>query len=237
MAKKAKRAPGGGRKPQGDFDQLSSSPFSVRMPDYLRKQLEMAAERTGRSAGQELLSRLNDSFRRDYSKGRDPATRALCFVLAELIEKVRREGRPWDKWHTDLFMFRAVRVGFATVLKALEPQGDLHASPILADVENTIKFATGKPYEKKATQYAKEKAAKWKTPERGGNKIAAEILAILYRGNLPEIEQWSRVLDMVKEEDRKAPASLKARAETTHYGMQDAMRDLNLMPEPKKRGK
>ena len=46
MAKTRRRASGGGRKPQGEFDQLTS-PFSLRMPEDLRKQLEAAADRAG----------------------------------------------------------------------------------------------------------------------------------------------------------------------------------------------
>ena len=57
MAKRMKRAPGAGRKPRGEFDQLTS-PFSLRMPEDLREQLEAAAEKSGRSASQELLRRL-----------------------------------------------------------------------------------------------------------------------------------------------------------------------------------
>jgi hypothetical protein len=183
------------------------------------------------------MQSLNDSFARDYRKDRDPATRALCFVLAELIEKVQHDALFWNKWHSNPFLFRAVRVGFTTVLKALEPQGDPRVSPILAEAETFIKLSKGKPYEKEATQYQKGMIAKWKTAERGGNNVAAEILSILYRGNLPEIERWSRVLDAKgSESDRRITARIKAGAERTHYGMQDAMRDLELMPEPKKKG-
>lgn len=52
MAKR-KRASGAGRKPRGEFANLAS-PFSLRMPEALREQVNQAAARSGRSASQEI---------------------------------------------------------------------------------------------------------------------------------------------------------------------------------------
>src|SRR5436189_189765 len=82
-----KRAAGGGRKPRGEFEQLTV-PFSVRMPDYLRKQLEAAARKSRRSTGQELLRRLDNSFSRDRDKQRDPGIRALGFLITLVAQDV-----------------------------------------------------------------------------------------------------------------------------------------------------
>ena len=51
---KLKRAAGAGRKPIGEFKDLTSV-FSLRMPADLQKQVEIAAQRTGRSRSQEIL--------------------------------------------------------------------------------------------------------------------------------------------------------------------------------------
>lgn len=236
VAKATKRAPGGGRKPSGEFDQLTS-PFSVRMPDDLRKQLETAAKKNRRSAGQELLRRLNDSFSRDYSKNRDPGTRALSFLLAELIDKIQWAAGPHE-WQRSTFLSRAVRIGFAKLLKAIEPESEFpRVSPFLAMAESVRKQAKGTAFEKHATRYAKEVTRNWKTPERVGNKAAADILSNLYRGTIPEIEKWSRVLDQTKDERlRNLATFIKTKSERTHYGMQDVMRDLELTPKLKKTG-
>src|SRR5262245_4874704 len=100
MAKR-KRAPGGGRKPQGEFSDLAV-PFSVRMPRRLRDQLEKARGR--RSAGQELLSRLQASFARDDELDRMPTLRALCFLIAEIGEPIHAWG-PASVWRYNPFLF------------------------------------------------------------------------------------------------------------------------------------
>jgi Arc-like DNA binding domain len=120
-----KRAAGGGRKPKGDFAGLSS-PLSIRMPTDLRKELEAAARDSGKSITQELLRRLNDSFQRDRNKKRDPASRALCYLLAELIELVKvNMGEDRQQWRADPFAFQSIKLGFAQILDALEPKGEI----------------------------------------------------------------------------------------------------------------
>ncbi len=123
-----KRAAGGGRKPKGDFAGLSS-PLSIRMPADLRKELEAAARDSGKSVTQELLRRLNDSFQRDRDKNRDPASRALCYLLAELIEIVSQntfEEPKQSEWRNNPFAFRVIKLAFNRALDALEPKGEMH---------------------------------------------------------------------------------------------------------------
>ncbi len=124
-----KRAPGGGRKPRGEFSKLAS-PLSIRMPHDMRGTLSAAARASGKSVTQELLRRLNDSFRRDRDRKRDPASRALCFLLAELIELVKlntAENPQPSEWRSNPFAFRSVRLAFAHVMDALEPKGKMRA--------------------------------------------------------------------------------------------------------------
>jgi Arc-like DNA binding dprotein len=122
--KKRKRAPGAGRKPQGEFSQLTV-PFSVRMPAAMRNELKKAARDRGRKEGQELLRRLQDSFTQDRDRARDPAMRALCFLFSELAENAHLGVRGW---RSDPFLFRAVKIGIGRLLDALEPPGEVKAS-------------------------------------------------------------------------------------------------------------
>jgi predicted HicB family RNase H-like nuclease len=59
----AKRAPGGGRKPQGEFKGKASM-LCTRITPETRMALEMAAKESGRSLSQEVEIRLEYSFRR-----------------------------------------------------------------------------------------------------------------------------------------------------------------------------
>jgi hypothetical protein len=134
MPPKKKRAPGGGRKPGGEFSHLTAF-FGVRMPHDLREQLEAAAEKTGRSASQELLARLNSSLTRQREKERDPALRGLLFLIAQLAERIGggqfmadspRRSYLQKSWRTDLFKFRAFKFAVRKLLEALEePPGEL----------------------------------------------------------------------------------------------------------------
>jgi hypothetical protein len=121
--KKRKRAPGAGRKPQGEFSRLTV-PFSVRMPATMRGELKNAARKRDRKEGQELLRRLQDSFTQDRDRARDPAMRALCFLFSELAEAAHL-GVPG--WRSNPFLFQAVKIGIGKLLDALEPPGEVKA--------------------------------------------------------------------------------------------------------------
>jgi hypothetical protein len=91
---KQKRTPGSGRPPSGEFGGLASN-FSIRMPAEMRTRLEKAAQRSGRSLGQEMLARLDSSLNSDRNTGAD--------------------------WRSDKFLFKAIRIRFNKLLDDLEP--------------------------------------------------------------------------------------------------------------------
>src|SRR5262245_59968005 len=136
MAKQRQRATGGGRKPQGEFSQLTSL-FAVRMPEDIRKQLGAAAKKSQRNASQELLARLNSSFARDRDRARDPAIRALCFFFSELAERVSWPGP--KPWHRNPFSFRAFKLGVVELLNDFEPKGGIRPPPVAAVLEDLTK--------------------------------------------------------------------------------------------------
>jgi hypothetical protein len=115
------------------------------MPPDLRKQLESsAADRNGGgwTLTQELLHRLQRSLDRERDEKRDPAARALCYLLAEIISFVAVETGhggelvtnrvtgdakiiPNSNWRSDPFTFHAVRLAFDLILDALQPAGEM----------------------------------------------------------------------------------------------------------------
>src|SRR5262249_4352217 len=136
-----KRAVGGGRKPS---PLTPRAQLTVRMPEDLRKQLELSAARRKNGHGwtltDELVHRLQRSFERERIENRDPAARALGYLLAEVIsfvnstrhdptELVIRDGDaefvPNSGWRSDPFYFRAIRLAFDLILDALQPTGEI----------------------------------------------------------------------------------------------------------------
>src|SRR6516225_7182787 len=85
-----KRAPGGGRKPMGDFSGLTAV-MSLRLSAEMRARLDTAARKTSRrlkrkwGISQELLRRVQGSFERERDEARDPALRAFFFLFSELV--------------------------------------------------------------------------------------------------------------------------------------------------------
>src|SRR5215469_17778158 len=98
--KQRKRAPGGGRKPGGEFRNLTAV-MSLRMPQDLRDQLEKARQASGRTLSQELLWRAKMSFDRDRHLSRDRALRAFCFLFSELIQAICINAKPVSDWRFD----------------------------------------------------------------------------------------------------------------------------------------
>ena len=112
MAKK-KRAPGAGRKPKGDFANLSTH-FSVRMPAALDEQVKAACKRSGHTRNQEILTRLQNSFWRELDEENPRSLRALCFMIAQI---------PENSWRTDAYNFRAFRHAVIGLFDKLDPGG------------------------------------------------------------------------------------------------------------------
>jgi hypothetical protein len=124
-----KRAPGGGTKPRGEYAGLSTT-LSLRMPADLRAQLERSAAKRRRGEGwsltQEILRRLHRSLERERDERRDPPSRALCYLLAEVISAVA-SNTVGPNWRSHPWSFRAIKQAFGQVLDALEPTGEIRA--------------------------------------------------------------------------------------------------------------
>jgi hypothetical protein len=188
-----KRSPGGGRKPIGPS--AARAQFSVRMPDDMRAQLEAEAQKHGRTLTQEMLQRLRRSLRED---DRDPAMRAMFYILSQVAEKVgsdvldipRRRGLLARPWTRDPFVFKAFRLAVEKVLAALEPSGELR-SPYRSEAPEALgKFATPEGSAEFAADYVlhlilfgspytPEQMAQYRK-EDGGESFANEIALDAY---------------------------------------------------------
>jgi hypothetical protein len=220
-----KRAPGGGRKSQGEFHQLTY-PFSVRMPEDLRNQLESAARESGRSSGQELLMRLNRSFALDRNKDRDPATRAICFLVAELIEKISWPAP--SEWRKSPFLFKAFRIALEKLLAGLQPAGKIKPPDLTAALNRFYRDrnVTGRNFAEARAEYERGTIKDWKTPESAANAVGYWTIIELFGGveTPDEARIWAR--DVYTD-----PVILQreiTKYERSWYGMADVRRDLQL---------
>jgi NTP pyrophosphatase (non-canonical NTP hydrolase) len=138
-----------GRPPAGGFSTLTAV-TSLRMPEDLRQQLEKARKERGKrlnrkiGLSQELLYRVRSSFIRERDEARDPALRALYYLIAEVAEAVSfpfpaRPAGLRPLWRSDPFLFEAFRLAVGELLDALKPTGRELKPPSI--VANTFKTA------------------------------------------------------------------------------------------------
>lgn len=211
MAPKRKRAPGGGRKSTGEFSQLKS-PLSIRMPDEMRRELEAAAKVNKRSVTQEVLRRVQGSFRQDRDRTHDPAMQALCLLIAKLSSDVigqwDSDGRPLHNWRSDRFFFRSFKLAVAHVLDALEPVGEMRPPPVVEAEKNN------------SSEINSESVNSFNTPEERG-KYAAKMRWNMLLHADPDLDlDW---LDAIPD-----VADLKADIKNESYGMAKVRRHLQI---------
>ena len=218
---KLKRAPGGGRKPKIE----RTAPLSVRMPTEMRERLEATAKAKGKKLSRELLWRMSESLNRDREQDRDPAMRALCFLIATLGEQITGGSYTADKsmrdkqikeWRTDPFLFKAFKFAVIKLLDALEPPGEVR--PPIAEKE--IKKFTNDP------RKIKYLMMRIKSPK---NFSAQEVSMVLMWLN----SDYS-MLDVHNLRLRHRVPAVASRVKNELYGYIDARRDLELKPKGRK---
>jgi TraY domain len=102
-----KRAPGGGRKPQGEFSNKRAM-LATRVTLDTRKSLDAAARKSGRSLSQEVEHRLRDSLKVSDKADRQPESAALAFLVTRLAETISAVSkRPWhrNRWCMETLKF------------------------------------------------------------------------------------------------------------------------------------
>lgn len=206
---KRKRKPGAGRKPAGPFAN-SSTQLTIRMPEDLRGQLARSAKKKGWSLTQELLWRLDSS----YKKQRDrewatPVTRALGFLVREVMQRI--EFWELNGWHRNPFLFRAFRLAVGKLLEALEPPGDVSGP-----------YEQGLEFDAHSRFSTEETRASYMTPEAHADFVVKGLLEALLRPD-PRMETALRELRGHPTHGRVAEALLDG-----FYGFADVCRDMGI---------
>ena len=212
-----KRATGGGRKPSGPF-RHSAAQLTVRMPDDMRARLDAAAKKKGWSLSQELLWRLRVSFEKEnYRDRRDPATRALCFLIAETAQRVHIGVLV--EWNRNPFLFRAFKLAVAALLDELEPAGSAKSS--VPEFSKVLK-----PHELQLF------GDRWKTPETAAAEAAKLTLTSLFLPAHDVEDVKTRLRGLNFPERPNLSEELIKEFEGEFYVMANARRDLGI-DEPK----
>jgi hypothetical protein len=208
-----KRAPGGGRKPKGDTTRTAQ--LTVRVPKAMRSQLELGARERGWTLTDELMWRLRNSFNREREERRDPAIRALSYLIAELAHHVASGAYMGDRefalysWRRSPFCYRALKIAVGKLFDALEPPGPVTLPTI--DVDNPERLDS----------YTQRWIDSFGAPESRAEFAVNHVLAALR--TLPRVSEEQR------EENRRL---IGEHSSIMHqfYGMSDAARDLALRP-------
>jgi hypothetical protein len=105
------------RKPKG----AGSTIISLRLNEALLERLRRAADGAGHgNLSREISTRLRQSFDRDLYKDLNPAERAICFLLLQLMGVI---GWPLPAdWHRYPVLFKAFRIAAPKLLAALEKE-------------------------------------------------------------------------------------------------------------------
>jgi hypothetical protein len=225
---KRKRAPGGGRKAKAG----PTTSLTFRIPDDLRRQLKLEATE-GATVSERLLWHLRRSINRKREEDRDPAMKALCFVIAETAHQVvgmhsinensNSESALFD-WRWTPFFYRAFKLAVGKILNALEPKGEIKRPDIrlsLAAQSEQAKLEEKEGPDSPALRYMRS----WETPEARANYAASYILDYAL-GIIPYYSAEERAQEIRHLEDMGIPTAWRA-----FYGMPDAARDLTVEPD------
>jgi hypothetical protein len=132
--KKRKRAPGGGRKPRGEYANRRAS-FTMRMSQELRNRLDRECGQSGRVLSQEVEHRLQESFAWPIKMQKEwgpPHIMALARLVVQVARAVEGAvGASFNAthdglaWHRNRFTHAALTVALNAVLEHFKPGGKL----------------------------------------------------------------------------------------------------------------
>jgi hypothetical protein len=171
---KRKRAPGGGRKPQGDIVGKSAA-FATRITPEVRRWLEAEAKQSRLSLSQaaERVFRGAMHLANDAQK----RNRALAHSIARLAESVERDTG--KSWLDDPFTGQALRYAIDALAFHLAPTPN-SGSAVPPKIEEA------------AERMLPEIAARVRTPAGLGHMVATHLITeIELSANPPEANEWS----------------------------------------------
>jgi hypothetical protein len=133
-----KRAPGGGRKPMGEF-QGKTETLTTRITPAVRSGLEREAARSGRSLSQEVEKRLEASLQAPQKDLKVWGPPHVC-LLARLVSKMTTaiESSAHKRWHEDQFTAETVRSAAEMLIMRLAPGGSPQTPPELERMAREI---------------------------------------------------------------------------------------------------
>jgi hypothetical protein len=192
----------------------------------MRKRLESEAADKDESVAQVLLRHLQRSFNRDQQLERDPATRAFCFLIMELSERIRLGAGSSERWQRNPFVFRAFKLAVGTLLDRFEPKGSLRPPPFRSLLRQDKEYFDLHVDERSTIE---EMAKIWETPERAADSAVYNTLLDLSGWQKAQAikRYWADRASRNESLSEIAKHQIKE-AERTWYGMTDVRRDLGL---------
>jgi hypothetical protein len=186
MPAKKKRAPGGGRKPKGEYANRAAS-LTMRISAELKASLKRQAVQNRRSLSQEAERLLRDAmeFPKTFKKQwRDDHYYGLGRMVARLawtVEIATGVADPFNStrrtWMEDPFTAAALRAAIDIALGGLAPAGEIEPpAKVQARAEGHSKFLSP------------ERAKFYQTPEGVGEIEAMSFLDQLRTYNRPPLE-------------------------------------------------
>jgi hypothetical protein len=168
-----KRAPGGGRKPKGEFAGKAAT-FTTRITNETRTALERGARKRGVSLSQHVEFLLKAAMHKPTaSQLRNQALGRAITILAENIE--RDTGR---SWRDDAFTGQSLRYAVEALL--------FHFTPTLPDP-----LTLPKPVDDRAAKMPEEFADRYRTPAGLGHMAAFAMIAEIESAARSTIDEWS----------------------------------------------
>jgi hypothetical protein len=201
--------------------------FSTRLEPQVMAALKAAAEKWPGGNVSTLAERLiHDGLREREEAQRDPAIKALLFMIAQLAERVsgafympdkEARSRILPEWRTHPFRFKAFKLLVQKLLDSLEePAGEI--KPLFSEEAVRFSFESmGMPAED-IDGLVREDMRRTKTPEAFAATIFGALWAQANRGDAP-----------LHEIERKLfQTSIGKSAEREYYALPGARRDLEL---------
>jgi hypothetical protein len=167
-----KRKPGGGRKP----DPYKKVMFSTRLEPHVMAAIKAGAKTwPGKNISAFVEALIVEGLRLRNEAERDPALRALLYLIGKLAERVSGGSyRPetLHEWRTDPFAFRTFKYAVKQLLDALEePPGD-PINPISKEVFDEFGVSP---------EFSNLLLEARRTPENYGAFIFAELWSLANR--------------------------------------------------------
>ena len=182
-----KRAPGGGRKPLGEFRGKAAT-LTTRITTETRRALDSAARKSRRSLSQEIERRLTDSIQKDLIRDRQPHIRALGETFMLMVQGVER--RTGHRWCDDAFTAEALRHGLNFLISHFGPDG----TPTLP-----------KRLKEAAAKLPPELAQHYREPTEIGLSEAGIVITLIERWRADDISEISQSAQSAKDVEIHVP--------------------------------